>query len=112
MRRAGDNAVRVVVREATVRAMGYETTKVPVERSQAEIRKLLTAHGATRFAFAEEAADDVHYAVVAFTKISGGCPGLQAGEESGFARSGAGKADSPPGEPASPAASPSAVSNR
>src|SRR5690606_2943543 len=46
------------------------------------------------------------------TKTSGGCPGLQAGEESGFPRSGAGTDGSPPGEPASPAAVPSAVSNR
>lgn len=50
--------------------------------------------------------------LITLTKISGGCPGLQAGEESGFPRSGAGTDGSPPGEPASPAAVPSAVSNR
>ncbi|MFI1693660.1 pentapeptide repeat-containing protein, partial [Streptomyces sp. NPDC020794] len=36
-----------------------------------------------------------------FTGIPGGCPGLQAGEESGFPRSGAGEAGSSPGDPAS-----------
>jgi hypothetical protein len=34
--------------------MAYETTTVPVERSQAELRKLLAQYGASRFAFGEE----------------------------------------------------------
>lgn len=34
--------------------MAYEKTAVSVERSQGEIRKLLTAHSARRFAFGEE----------------------------------------------------------
>lgn len=34
--------------------MAYETTTVPVERSQGEIRKLLTDYDASRFAFGEE----------------------------------------------------------
>lgn len=38
--------------------MSYESTKVPVEKSQAEIRKLLTTHGAAGFAFGEERDDD------------------------------------------------------
>ena len=33
--------------------MAYKNTVVPVERSQAEIRKLLTEHGAQEFAFGE-----------------------------------------------------------
>lgn len=48
--------------------MAYETTTVPVERSQGEIRKLLGKHGAGRFAFGEER-DEVgqRWASVAFT---------------------------------------------
>jgi hypothetical protein len=47
--------------------MAYETTSVPVEKSQAEIRKLLALHGATRFAFGEETdAADVRWAGVTF----------------------------------------------
>jgi hypothetical protein len=34
--------------------MAYESTTVPVERSQGEIRKLLTDYGAARFGFGEE----------------------------------------------------------
>ena len=34
--------------------MAYEKTSVSVERSQAEIRKLLAHHGSSRFAFGEE----------------------------------------------------------
>lgn len=37
--------------------MAYETTSVPVERSQGEIRKLLAKHGVSRQIF-EEARDD------------------------------------------------------
>jgi hypothetical protein len=38
--------------------MAYETTEVPVEKSQGEIRKLLTGAGASRLAFGEERDDD------------------------------------------------------
>lgn len=34
--------------------MAYETTTVPVEKSQGEIRKLLASNGCARFAFGEE----------------------------------------------------------
>jgi hypothetical protein len=34
--------------------MAYESTSVPVERSQGEIRKLLTGHGVERLGFGEE----------------------------------------------------------
>lgn len=34
--------------------MAYETTTVPVERSQGELRKLLAGYGCDRFAFGEE----------------------------------------------------------
>lgn len=45
----------------------YETTTVPVEKSQGEIRKLLGLHGATRFAFGEETDDaGVRWAAVTF----------------------------------------------
>lgn len=48
--------------------MAYETTTVPVERSQGEIRKLLADHGAGRFAFGEETDDGgVRWAAVTFT---------------------------------------------
>jgi hypothetical protein len=47
--------------------MAYETTTVPVERSQAEIRKLLTDHGARQFAFGEETdSAGVRWAAVSF----------------------------------------------
>lgn len=48
--------------------MAYENTSVPVERSQAEIRKLLAKHGSSRFAFGEER-DDVgqRWAAISFT---------------------------------------------
>lgn len=47
--------------------MAYETTTVPVERSQGEIRKLLADHGATRFAFGEETdSAGVRWAAVSF----------------------------------------------
>ena len=46
----------------------YSSTTVPVERSQAEIRKLLGLHGAQRFAFGEETDDaGVRWAAVTFT---------------------------------------------
>jgi hypothetical protein len=48
--------------------MAYETTTVPVERSQGEIRKLLQTHGAARFAFGEETdSAGVRWAAVSFT---------------------------------------------
>jgi hypothetical protein len=48
--------------------MAYESTTVNVERSQAEIRKLLTTHGAGRFAFGEETDQaGVRWAAVSFT---------------------------------------------
>lgn len=37
--------------------MAYENTSVSVERSQAEVRKLLGKHGSQRFAFGEERDD-------------------------------------------------------
>ena len=74
----------------------------------AVLRDLITEGAARRMELETPGEDQV----MQVTKTFGGCPGLQAGEESGFPRSGAGKADSPPGEPASPAAVPSAVSNR
>lgn len=48
--------------------MAYETTSVPVERSQGEIRKLLAKHGAGAFAFGEER-DDIgqRWAAITFT---------------------------------------------
>ena len=48
--------------------MAYANTSVPVERSQGEIRKLLSKHGAVRFAFGEER-DQLgeRFASVAFT---------------------------------------------
>jgi hypothetical protein len=45
----------------------YATTTVPVERSQGEIRKLLSGAGASRLAFAEERTeDDRRWAAVQF----------------------------------------------
>src|SRR3954470_15776624 len=38
--------------------MAYESTSVPVERSQGQIRKLLSGAGASRLAFGEERDDD------------------------------------------------------
>lgn len=47
--------------------MAYESTSVPVERSQGEIRKLLAGHGAHRFAFGEETdSAGVRWAAVSF----------------------------------------------
>jgi hypothetical protein len=47
--------------------MAYETTTVPVEKSQGEIRKLLTSHGADRFAFGEETdSAGVRWAAISF----------------------------------------------
>jgi hypothetical protein len=48
--------------------VAYESTNVPVEKSQAEIRKLLGKHGAGRFAFGEER-DDIgqRWAAISFT---------------------------------------------
>lgn len=48
--------------------MAYETTTVPVERSQGELRRLLTGHGAERFGFGEDTdSAGVRWAVVQFT---------------------------------------------
>jgi hypothetical protein len=48
--------------------MAYESTTVPVEKSQAEIRKLLTTHNAGRFAFGEETdSAGVRWAAVSFS---------------------------------------------
>lgn len=48
--------------------MAYESTTVPVEKSQGEIRGLLTRHGAARFAFSEESDDaGVRWAGVTFS---------------------------------------------
>jgi hypothetical protein len=47
--------------------MAYESTSVPVERSQSEIRVLLTKHRAQKFAFGEELGDDgAQWAAVSF----------------------------------------------
>lgn len=46
--------------------MAYETTAVPVERSQAAIRKLLVAHGAASFEFGEGTVDGVPHAAIGF----------------------------------------------
>lgn len=46
----------------------YESTTVPVERSQGEVRKLLASYGASRFAFGEETdADGTQWAAVSFS---------------------------------------------
>jgi hypothetical protein len=48
--------------------MAYETTSVPVEKSQGEIRGLLTKHRATQFAFGEETdCDGRQWAAVSFS---------------------------------------------
>lgn len=48
--------------------MAYETTTVPVERSQGDVRGLLIKHGAAKFAFAEESDDaGIRWAAVTFT---------------------------------------------
>ncbi|WP_434098053.1 twin-arginine translocation signal domain-containing protein [Streptomyces sparsogenes] len=52
-------------------------------------------------AAADKAADKAADHPVEITGIPGGCSGLQAGEESGFPRSGAGEAGSPPDDQAS-----------
>lgn len=46
--------------------MAYEKTTVPVEKSQAEIRKLLYRYGATNMAFAEALEDDHAWAAIEF----------------------------------------------
>lgn len=46
--------------------MAYESTSVPVERSQAEIRQLLARHGAQRFGFGEEQVDGTRWGIVSF----------------------------------------------
>ncbi len=46
--------------------MAYETTEVAVEKSQGEIRKLLYAHHAANFAFAESVVDGQPFAAVDF----------------------------------------------
>ena len=47
--------------------MAYETTTVPVEKSQGELRKLLAGHQASRFAFGEETdSAGVAWAAVSF----------------------------------------------
>jgi hypothetical protein len=46
--------------------MAYESTSVPVERSQGQIRKLLSAAGASRLAFGEERDGAQRWAGVTF----------------------------------------------
>lgn len=46
--------------------MAYESTSVPVERSQGQIRKLLSGAGASRLAFGEERDDTQRWAAVTF----------------------------------------------
>lgn len=46
--------------------MAYESTEVPVERSQGEIRKLLFGYGAANFSFGEALLDGIPWAVVEF----------------------------------------------
>lgn len=46
--------------------MAYETTSVSVDKSQAEIRKLLIDYGAARFLFGEEERDGVRWAGIEF----------------------------------------------
>jgi hypothetical protein len=47
--------------------MAYESTTVPVERSQGEIRRMLAENGAHRFAFGEDVdSAGVRWAVVSF----------------------------------------------
>lgn len=47
--------------------MAYEGTAVPVEKSQGQIRKLLSGAGASRLAFGEERDDDgIRWAAVTF----------------------------------------------
>lgn len=46
--------------------MAYDGTKVPVEKSQSEIRRLLLDHGAKRFLFGEEERAGVHWAGIEF----------------------------------------------
>lgn len=46
--------------------MAYESTSVSVDKSQAEIRKLLIDYGAARFLFGEEERDGVRWAGIEF----------------------------------------------
>jgi hypothetical protein len=46
--------------------MAYETTTVPVERSQAQLRKLLQAYGADSFEFGEGRLNGQRMAAIAF----------------------------------------------
>jgi hypothetical protein len=46
--------------------MAYESTSVPVEKSQGQIRKLLTDAGASRLAFGEEREEGQRVAMVTF----------------------------------------------
>lgn len=46
--------------------MAYEQTDVAVEKSQAEVRKLLYAHGARNFSFSETEVDGISWAAVDF----------------------------------------------
>lgn len=46
--------------------MAYESTTVPVEKSQGQIRKLLTGAGASRLAFGEEREEERRWAAVTF----------------------------------------------
>jgi hypothetical protein len=46
--------------------MAYETTSVSIEKSQGDLRKLLTKHGAAQFAFGEERDGDTRMAAVSF----------------------------------------------
>lgn len=47
--------------------MAYESTTVPVEKSQGELRRLLAGHEASRFAFGEETdSGGVRWAAVSF----------------------------------------------
>lgn len=46
--------------------MAYETTEVQVDKSQADVRRLLREHGATNFSFGEGTFDGVVWALVEF----------------------------------------------
>lgn len=46
--------------------MAYETTNVPVDRSQGGIRRLLQKHGADRFAFGQDVVGEQTFALVRF----------------------------------------------
>lgn len=48
--------------------MAYESTSVPVEKSQGDVRKMLSRHGAERFAFGEDReAGGQRWAAVSFS---------------------------------------------